>query len=236
MLEQTIDWTQTAGTIAEAIVLLRMLLLRLPRVYTFITLYWAVNLIFDASAWSFGWHSQVTTRIAVNESFVLAILMPFAVWDAFEEFRPSITKIRRVYLSRLFSGLLFTSVLGLILAMGAESSSDNAGPAEFLGLFLWLGSAMSSLLFTWNVFRATKRQSLSLPRNTYVWCIFFLVTLSRAILDFVLSFLGVYLGQPALGVIQLLLLCVDLVITLWCLLKLRSSEAGTTGAPEQASL
>lgn len=226
-----------AGTVVECLMLVRILLLRLQGVYTFITLYWAVNLIFDIAAWSFGWKSQVTSRIAMYEITLLGAIFPFAVWDVFEESVAVLGKIRRVFLPKLFSGLFFAVLLGFMLAAGVDEQADpGANSTEIFGLFFWLGSALASLVFVWSVVRSTKSDRNNLSANTRVWSVFFLITLLRCVVDFMANLSGPLIGQTALGFVQLTLLLVDICLALWCMLKLRSSQPDANGAPQGAGL
>ena len=237
MLNQAIQWLQMAGTAAEAILLVRLLTLKLQRLYVFVTLYWAVNLLFDVAQWILGWTSPATVRLQINALFLFAFLFPFAAWDAFEEIKPAIEKIRRVHAPRLISGLFITALLGLIWFISlSEDAAANASPKDWVGLFVWLGSACACLLFIWKVYRSARKQAIALPRNTVVWAIFFMLTLGQSILQCVVFMARPVLKDPAPDIIESLFLTFELCLYVWCAIKLRPWPSDVTREPEKASI
>ena len=136
-----IHWLQMGGTVVEGIVLLRMVSLKLQRVYLWVTLYWAVNLVIDVSAWSFGWDSPESQRIFLFTRFLLAALYPIAAWDAFEEMGVLVAKLRKLHALRLVSGLLVTALLSFVFSLGLDDQyiEGTSSSVVFIGLFLWMG-------------------------------------------------------------------------------------------------
>ena len=117
-----------------------------------------------------------------------------------------------------------------------QDSLSIPRPVAFMGAFLWLGSASASLLFTWNVRRAVRKQQLAMPHNTNVWAIFFLFTFGRAILD-----CGMLFAQPlfAPGIfdgMEMAFSSFDLGLAVWCLLKLKALPSDAASIPEKAAL
>ena len=63
MLKIAVHWMLIVGAIADLILLLRILGLKLHRMYAFITLDAALGLLFDAAGWWLGWDSREYARV-----------------------------------------------------------------------------------------------------------------------------------------------------------------------------
>ncbi len=238
MLDQIVLWLQVGGTFVEFLLLGRMLLLRFQRVYLFVTLYATVNLLVDVSALLAGVESAATTRIFFYSRFLFALIYPLAAWDLFEEAKAQAGKIRRMHLPRMISGIFITLLLGLVTSIGIEDQDykGTSTATDFAGLFLWLGAASTSLLFTWNVMRGSLRAGVVLAGNTRVWSIFFLITFARAVIDCALDVADGLIPHPALQVVNLIFVLIDVGLASWCLVKLKPLSSDTASAPEKASL
>ncbi len=238
MLDQTIHWMEIIGTVLEGLLLVRILSLKLHQVYLFLTLYAVVNLLVDVSSLAVGSESDPAARIFFYSRFIYAIVYPMAAWDVFEQIKTQVVKVRRVNTPRLVSGLFLTALLGLLFTMGLEDQElkGTSSSMDFIGLFLWVGAASSSLLFTWNVWRMARKQSVQLPRNTFVWAIYFSVTFALAIVDCAFDVAGGLLPHPLLQVSNIVLISVEMALDTWCLINLRSLPSKLSSAPEQASL
>jgi hypothetical protein len=237
MLNQVIHWLQMSGTVLEGLLLARILFLKLQRVYLWVTLYWAINLLVDVSAWTVGFESQEALRLFFYTRFVFAVLYPLAAWDVFEEISKQIAKLRKVHSMRLLSSLLTTAIFGFIASMliDDQESLSIPRPVAFMGAFLWLGSASACLLFTWNVRRAVRKQQLTMPHNTSVWAIFFLLTFVRAILDCGMLFAQPLFAPRIFDGIEIVFSSFDLGLAVWCLLKLRALPSDAASLPARAA-
>lgn len=234
MLKAAIHWMQIIGTVADGLLLCRVLVLKLHRIYAYITLYCALQLLFDAAAWWAGWESQETTRMYFYSRFIYAALFPAIAWDVFEEIKSQIGRARRLPAARLISGLFVTAIFGCILlaTVQVKDSSSSAGPTEIIGVFLWAGSCSASLVFAWSLYRTTHTEKIQLPNNTSVWFIFFILTLIRAILECGLILFGFELGATVSDVIILAFLCFDLTLAAWCILRLKAAPSHGAAASE----
>lgn len=237
MLDQIVLWMQVIGTVVECLLLGRMLLLKLQRIYLFLTLYAVVSLFIDTAFLLAGPESDASVRIFLYSRFVFALIYPLAAWDVFEEAKTAVAKIRRVHLPRMVSGVFITLLLGIATSIGIEDQNykGTSSVTDFVGLFLWLGSASTSLLFTWNVFRTARKADTVFPNNTFVWAIFFLITFARAVIDCAFDVADGLVPHTAFQVISIVLALFDLSLLTWCMVKLKSLPADTTSAPEKAS-
>jgi hypothetical protein len=236
MVDQIVRWMQIVGTFMEFLLLGRMLVLKFQRVYVFLTLYAAVNFLVDASIISVGTESVPGNRIFFYSRFLFAFVYPIAAWDVFEEAKGQVAKIRRVHAPRLISGIFITLLLGIATSFGIEDQDfkGTSTSTDFMGLFLWLGAASTSLLFTWNVFRTSRKGDVLLPNNTWVWAVFFVITFARAVIDCGFDVAGGLLPHGAFQVINAILLLFDLCLILWCLVKLKPLSPDVTSEPEKA--
>src|SRR4051812_49235861 len=105
MLDETIRWMEIVGTVAEGLLLCRVLALKLHRVYAFLALYCVLELLFDVAAWWLGWQSDGSTKLFFYSRFLYAALFPAMAWDVFEEIKSQAAKFRRLPAARLISGL-----------------------------------------------------------------------------------------------------------------------------------
>ncbi len=229
---------QIVGTIGDALLLCRVLVLKLHRVYTFITLYCVLELLFDVAAWWLGWDSQASMRLYFYSRFLYAALFPAIAWDVFEEIKAQIAKIRRLPTARLISGLFVTGFFACLMSATLQDKDVNGGSGmiALIGVFLWAGSCSASLVFAWTLFRATRVQKIPLPNNTSVWLIFFVLTLLRAILESAVILFGFNLTAAQENIVALVFISFDLALIAWCILRLKAVPVQDTAAPENVSL
>jgi hypothetical protein len=238
MLNQTIHWLQIVGTFADALLLGRVLALKLHRVYAFIALYCVLEVFFDVAAWWLGWQSEASTRVYFYSRFLYAALFPAMAWDVFEEIKSKAAKLRRLPAARLISGLFVTALFACLMLATLEDKDFNgsSGLVDLVGVFLWAGSCSASLVFAWTLYKAVRAQKIELPNNTSVWLIFFMLTLLRAILECGVILFGFKLTSPQQDVVVLVFLCFDLALTGWCILRLKAVSSQGTATPEKVSL
>jgi len=238
MLNQTIHWMEIVGTAADALLLWRVLTLKLHRVYVFIALYCVLELFFDAVAWWLGWQSDESTKVYFYSRFLYAALFPAMAWDVFEEIKPQIAKLRRLPTARLISGLFVTAIFACLMFATIEEKDFNgsSGLIDVVGVFLWAGSCSASLVFVSTLYRATRAQKLELPNNTFVWLIFFVLTLVLAIIECGIILFGFKLSSAEQNVLTLIFLSSDLALTAWCIIRLKAMPSHGTAAPEKVGL
>lgn len=237
MLDQVIQWMQSVGTIFDGLLLCRVLGLRLHRIYAFITLYCVLTLLFDITGWYLGWNSQANARVEVYSFFLLAIIAPLVAWDVFEEIKQQIAKLRRLHAARLVSGILMSAVFAFVLSLFLEpkDASGNSEVTAVIGIFFWSGSCSASLAFMWYVYRNLTSQKFTLPNNTFVWAIFYMLTLILSIVECGFELFGSLLANGIRNSIWLALICFDLALTAWCIFRLRAASSQTPANPPVAS-
>lgn len=238
MLKHAIEWLQMAVTVVEGLLLLRVLSLKLHRVYVFITLYCVLNLFFDAASWYLGWETPETGHVFIYSLFFFAPLYPLAAWDVFEESKTLLAKLRRLQMIRLVSGLFITCLCALLLGLTIEptDTSGNSIMAAFLGVFLLTGSASACAAFLWFMHRFIRTNKLAIAHNTSIWTIFFMLALSLQIVDCLAEFIRSLIPPLASDLTSLVLLLLDLAVLTWCILRLRAVASDVPSAPEKASL
>ncbi|MGH9583307.1 MAG: hypothetical protein ACRD4O_10260 [Bryobacteraceae bacterium] len=227
MLEHSIQWMNMAETVLEGLLLCRVLLLRLHRPYTFITLYCLLSVFFDSISWCAGWTTDAAQQAGAVQGFFFALLVPLAAWEVFDEIAPRAAKWRRLELGRLVSGVLLTLVFTLIVFTNVDVR-DNHGDSVALSLaalLCWAGCASASLAFLWYTRRILRAQKIEFAPNTSVWTLFFM--LSNAVT--VVYCLFVLLGPAVSGTVSssgiVLLQCADAAIVIWCICKLKRTAA-----------
>jgi hypothetical protein len=238
MLNETIRWMQIVGTVADGLLLWRVLALKLHRVYAFIALYCVLEFFFDVAGWWLGWQSEESARVYFYSRFLYAALFPAMGWDVFEEVKSQVAKLRRLPTARLISGLFVTGIFGCLMFATLEEKDLNGSSAraDLVGVFLWTGSCAACLVFAGTLYRATRVQKLELPNNTSVWFIFFVLTLVGAILESVVLLFGFKLSTLQQHIVTLVFLSFDLALTGWCILRLKAVPSHGTATPENVSL
>lgn len=116
MADQIIYWVNVVSTVADSLLLLRFLQLRLTGTYTFIGLYLVVTVLLDGGFWLAGVHTPASDRVFVYSRFVMAVVFPLAAWDVFEEVQEQTAKFRRLHTLRLLSGFLMAALFALLLS------------------------------------------------------------------------------------------------------------------------
>lgn len=237
MLTEANHWIDIVGTVLDGLLLCRVLLLKLHRIYVFITLACLLSLFFDVVLLWLGPTSVESERVFLYSRFLYAVLFPAIAWDVFEEIKSQISKLRQLAIRRLISGLLLASMCGLIVSAFADT--DPNGPPLRLATFavvLWAASSTASLAFLWNVQKVLRTQKFDLPNNTFVWLTFYELTFAYEILSCFFLISAALLKPPITDGIQMLLSIYDILITGWCILKLKTLPTGVSSAPQKASL
>jgi hypothetical protein len=220
MLKQVVYWLFVSGLAMEGLLLGRVLGLRLYRVYAFITLDCLLSVLIDAVSFYYGWESPVTLRIFIYTRFLDAVLAPLIAWDVFEEVKVQIGKLRRLEAIRMFLSLIVIGLSAILLLVTIWLGDPNAAetwPAQ-VGLFIWGGSTLASLIFIWKTNRGLRKETTLIPRNTFVWVVYYLLTLASSVLFVAFEFSGIKDGGEILNVILSLF---AIACTLWCVVRLR---------------
>jgi len=239
MLTQANHWLIIVGTALDAILLGRVLLLRLYRLYVFITLGCLLSVFFDVVTIWLEPDPKSSTAVFIYSKFLYAVLFPLIAWDVFEEIGVQIAKLRRLATIRLISGLVFACLFGVIVSAFVDTTDPNGDSAlsATLGLVLWAGSSTATLAFLWTLHTQTRTQKVELPNNTHVWLIFWeLSLLSEVLYCFCFLLIPLVKNHAVAEYIQLLFSIYGIAITAWCIFKLRAMASSVPSAPANAGL
>ncbi|MFL6417614.1 MAG: hypothetical protein ACJ74Y_18320 [Bryobacteraceae bacterium] len=237
MLEQGIHWLEIAGAALDGLLLIRVLQLRLHRVYAFLTLACGLALFFDTVALWLGTESDENVRVFLYSRFLYTFIYPLVAWDVFEQMADQIGSIRRMAMSRLISGLVLTSILGLLIA-GSGDATEGTSDGSTIGtiaIILWAGASTASLAFLFTVQRILKAQHVELPNNTFVWMRYFELSFLAEVLNCFSSIIFSFVkNSGTINVVNILFICYGLATTGWCLVRLRMIPSDVPSAPQQA--
>ncbi len=239
MLTQATHWMEIAGTAVDALLLLRVLLLRLNRVYLFITLACVLSLLFDVASLLLHGDSPAESRVFLYSRFIYAIVFPLVAWDVFEEIDLHIGKLRRFAAGRLISGVFFAVIFGLVMGAMVDSSDAANAPASpmviTMALVLWAGASTASLAFLITIHRVLRAQPLERPNNTVVWMYFYELSFAAEALYCFFTVLAPLI-QPAwiAEAISIVFIGFEIAITGWCIFRLKAVPTGLSSAPENA--
>ncbi len=224
MLNQINHWMEYAAAGVDLVLLLRVLGLRLQRVYVFLTLACAVTVIFDAANMFYG---QEAPRVEIYSELFAACIFPLAAWDVFEEIAASVSALRRLAMLRTLASFIIISFFGLAFLPSLSERDDPTGLIflQFIALTVSTASAGSCLGFLWIMHRGMGMQRVAARKNTIVWMLFFgllmagqlLVWFELIVMEFVAEGARANFSTAA----TILLNFYGLVITLWCAAKLR---------------
>ena len=237
MLTQVNHWIEIAAVVVDALLLLRILQLRLYRTYLFITLACVVGLFFDSVGLWLGMESRESVRVFLYSRFLYAFIFPAASYDVWEEIKSQIARIRRLAMFRLLASLTLAAILGLIIA-GFAGNEENGGET-LMGTFaviLWAAASTASLAFLWSLHRLARAQKITLPNNTAVWLLYYQLSLAGEVVACFLIIIGSQFNSFVTNAFDISLNLYGVFITLWCIWKLRALTSDVPSAPENASL
>lgn len=237
MLTQAINWMQMGATVVEALLLLRVAGLKLYRIYLFITLFCALNVLFDGVMWYVGWDSREAANVFIYSLFFYTVLFPFAAWDALEESKAQMAKVRRLQTLRMVSGLFLTGICALIVvfSLDPEDIHGNSARAVYMGLFLLTGAASGAAAFLWFLYRYARAQKIVLAHNTSVWTMFFMLIAVLQILDCLADMTRGLIPDKAADIGAMVLLALNVVLLGWCIFALKPVPRDVQQAAEKAS-
>lgn len=237
MLSQLNHWIEIAGVAADAMLLLRILQLKLHRTYFYITLACALGLIFDFAGVWFGIESRESIRIFLYSRFLYAVIYPAAAYDVWEEVATQVAKLRKFAMLRLAASLTLASIFGLFIASFAVSD-DNGGDTlvATFAVILWAAVTTASLAFLWSMHRAVRAQKIVLPNNTAVWLLFYQLLLAGEVGACFLIIIGQQFNTFVTNSLDISLNLYGILIIAWCIWKLKALALDVPSAKEKASL
>jgi len=241
MLTQATHWLEIVAIALDVILLGRLLLLRLYRLYVFITLACVLAVFFDAVVLWLDADLKSAGMVFIYSRFLYAFLFPLIAWDVFEEVKAQVAKLRRLAIIRLVSGLVFACLFGFIVTAFTDTAdasgtpSSDSSPLTTLGLIFWAGSSTATLAFLWTLHRQTRAQKIDLPNNTYVWMLFWELSLLYEVF-YCFWLLSYSLLKSTAPYVELLFFVYGIAITAWCVFKLRAVPASVPSAPANAGL
>lgn len=238
MLNQATYWVAVAAAVADGLLLLRLLFLRLQRTYLFITIVCVLAVFFDVVTLWLGLQSAESGRVSLYSRFLYVLIYPAAAWEVFEEIRSRIAQLRRAAMLRLFSSVMMAAIFGLVLIAFADTG--EAGGTQpvvtMMAVVLWTGSSVASLAFLWSMHRAVKKQQIALPNNTFVWLRFFELLLAAEVVTCIYAIGAPLMKQNVEDIVDIVLNLYGIAITLWCVRKLRAIASDVPSASENARL
>lgn len=224
MLTQANHWLEFVATAIDALLLLRILTLKLHRTYTFITLAAALAVLIDAVMLWLGSDSREFARVFIYSRFLYGFVFPAAAWDVFEEIGSQVGKLRRLAIFRLVSSLILAAIFGFAIVgfAGVEDDSGGPGLAPTLAFVIWAAAATASLALLWSMHKAIRAQHIETPRNTFVWLVFFQLALIGEVLACLFTISGPLLNAEIRELLAFILSLYGVAITIWCVLRLRA--------------
>jgi hypothetical protein len=228
MLTQINHWLEYASAAVDVFLLLRVLALRLQRTYLFLTLACILTVFFDVIDLSLPHGSPEVQRVWIYSNLLFAFVFPFAAWDVFEEIPAALTAFRRTVMTRSLTSIFMVSLFGLLVSIPAFNPDDPLdGPFLFrLMVVVSTGSATGCLSFFWAMRRAFRLQKIPFPHNTFVWMIFYGLTLASQIAIFFIIFVEEALGQSSTSIVgqvtETTAGLYGIAVTIWCGLRLKA--------------
>ena len=237
MLNQILNWMLIAGTAADMVLLIRLLTLKLHRVYIFIALDCSLGVLFDAVSLWYGWDSPGAVAAFQYSRLLYAAVIPMIAWDVFEELvtrQPAARQIAATHLrANLLSGIVFAIFLLLITAGFGEV--DGKGFLTFFGMALWAFAAVLSLNFIWRTVASLHAKNIELPHNTHVWSVFYKLNFGITSVLVAMIFFGFPSTKNQSDVVTIVSVVFDIAITTWCVLRLQRTAGAQHAAPAESS-
>ncbi len=237
MMSDAEHWMEVAGAGVDALLLLRVLQLKLQRTYVFITLACVLALGSDGVALWLGAESSEMKRFFIYSRFLYAFVFPAAAFDVWEEIQAQVARLRKIAMVRLIASLVLAAVLGLIIASVAagDDSGEDTALASF-AVILWAASATASLAFLWSMHRLTNAGKIQLPHNTSVWLLYFQLSLAAEVLTCFLTIIWQQVNSFAGTAIEMSLGLYGILVTLWCIWKLRAQNSSQVPSTRENSV
>ncbi len=228
-------WIEVAGTVADGLLLLRILQLRLQRTYLWITLAAVITLFLDSVALFYGPESREAVRLFVFSRFLYAFLFPAAAYDVWEEVKSQVGRIRRFAAIRLISSLALAALLGfLIAAVAGTGESNDDSLLNTFAVILWAAASTASLAFLWSMNRLARAAKVPIQGNTVVWLWYFQLTLAAEVVTCFIIIINQQFSELVNTAIDFSLTFYSILVTLWCIWKLRGQPSGVPTEPEKS--
>ena len=234
MFAQLNHWIFIAVTAVDAILLLRVLQLRLHRMYLFITLACVLTLFFDAVALWLGPESNDNLQVFLYSRFLYVFILPAAAYDVWEEAKAQIAQIRRFAALRLVASLTLASIFGLIIAAVAGKEEGGDALMDTFAIILWAATSTASLAFLWSMHRVVRAQNITTSANTTVWLIYFQLLLAAEVLTCFLLIAGRAFSTDVIDILEFSLNLYQICITIWCIWRLRGTASSVPSTTENA--
>jgi hypothetical protein len=238
MLNQATHWMEIAGTAVDALLLFRILVLRLHRVYLFITLSCVLAVFFDLVGLRMGDSSPEYSMVFIYSRFLYAVVFPLVAWEVFEEIKAQVGKLRRLAVGRLISGIFFTILFGLLMTSVGDTDESGNGPSVLaaMAIVLWAGASTASLAFLVTIHRFLRGQPLfDPPNNTSVLLSYFELSFLGEVLYCVATFvLPLLKSELTSSIMQVLFMAYAIAITVWCSWRLKSIPSGLSSESQKA--
>lgn len=224
MFSQINHWMEYTATAFDVVLLLRVLALRLQRMYTFLTLACALAVIFDAAT---IFYAVDNDRVSLYANLFSAFIFPLAAWDVFEEIAKPAATLRRMAILRTLASMVIIFFFGLLWTASISDTDDPTylGHIQLFTFVFTTGSAAACLAFLWIMRRGLLAQKITLPRNTSVWMTFFALLMIEQLASWMTLLIFEALGKPAQDnfstISNSVLNAYGIVITIWCAVKLR---------------
>ena len=243
MFSQVNVWLERVDIAIDALLVLRILGLRLHKTYLFITLAAVLSLFYDAVGLILGSETEQFFRVVILSKFLYAIVFPLAIWDVFEEAKPLVEKTRQTAMSRMIGSLIFITLWGLLIAAFTSSEDgDQIGYLMRLAVIVWTGSVAAALAFLWVMRKSGKALSWQLPSNTRVWFRYFqlslileAVTCTLVLCLPLLKSTGLTMADGMGDVALMIVEIANFAVVGWCVWRLRAVPSNAPGDPVNAN-
>ena len=221
MMKQAVHWILLSGSILDTILLIRVLGLRLQRIYLFITLDCVLGVLFDWVVFYLGWNSPESMRLIDLTRFLYAALTPLIAWDVFEELKREASKIRWLEATRMVLSLVVMGAFSFLLltpAIFGDTQDASADWTAALGSYLWGAACVAATIFIWRTRRSLRKLEIRLPRNTTVWSIYYILTFFSSIAGVGIAFSTWKFDENIMNIVFTLW---DIGCTIYCVVRLR---------------
>jgi hypothetical protein len=232
MLSKVNHWIEIAGTAVDVLLLARVMLLKLSKTYLFITLACLLAVFFDGVSL---WLGRDFARVFVYSRFLYAFVIPAAAYDVWEEMKGQIVHIRQMAIRRLVSSLILASVFGFVFVKLSLSDSDTDQTAD-LAVIVWAACITASLAFLWSMGRWVRAKKIPTPNNTFVWLIFFQFYLIAEVIACIYIMASSLFPVGSADLLTFALGVYEILLTVWCIWRLRPLSSSVPSTPAQASL
>ena len=229
MLKTAVHWMLIVGAIADLILLLRILGLKLHRLYAFITLDAALGLLFDATGWWLGWDSREYARVYFYSRFLYAAVVQAVAWDVFEESIHSLGESAATGGSAIESRIDFDRAACDFFAVCPEFRHHGRSRGLVFHRHAVVGEFLrDQSAFSHQDISNASNGKIVIPHNTVVWARFYQLSFACSLVDSALLFSGLNLGSTASGALDVAFIGFELALVSWCVVRLQ-------GVPQNGS-